>query len=52
MDLQKIESEPNFHLVIGNSNIEHSTEKVVEEVKQFKEEMKMNFLVYVKKNQN
>jgi len=33
----KIESEPNFHLVIANSNIEHSTESVVAEVKQFKE---------------
>ena len=25
----KIESKPNFHLVIANSNIEHSTESVV-----------------------
>jgi len=33
----KIESEPNFHLVIANSNIEHSTKLVVEGVKQFKE---------------
>jgi len=33
----KIESEPNFHLVIANSNIEHSTKSVVAEVKQFKE---------------
>ena len=32
----KIESEPSFHLVIANSNIEHSTESVVEEVEQFK----------------
>ena len=33
----KIKSEPNFHLVIANSNIEHSTKSVVEEVKRFKE---------------
>jgi len=33
----KIESEPNFHLVIANSNMEHSTKSVVEDVKQFKE---------------
>ena len=33
----KIESEPNFHLVIANSNMEHSTKSVVEGVKQFKE---------------
>ena len=33
----KIESKPNFHLVIANSNIEHSTESVVGEVRQFKE---------------
>lgn len=35
---QKLEYEPNFHLVIANSNIEHSTESVVSKVKQFKEE--------------
>ena len=39
----KIESEPNFHLVIANSNIEHSTESVVAEVKQFKEENEVEF---------
>ena len=39
----KIESEPNFHLVIANSNIEHSTESVVAEVKQFKEENEAEF---------
>ena len=39
----KIKSEPNFHLVIANSNIEHSTESVVGEVKQFKEENEMEF---------
>ena len=33
----KIESEPNFHLVIANSKIEHSTKSVVEGVKKFKE---------------
>ena len=33
----KIDSEPNFHLVIANSNIEHSTESVVEDVRKFKE---------------
>ncbi|WP_428326375.1 mevalonate kinase [Nitrosopumilus sp.] len=33
----KIESEPNFHLVIANSNVEHSTESVVAEVRKFKE---------------
>ena len=39
----KIKSEPNFHLVIANSNIEHSTESVVAEVKQFKEENETEF---------
>ena len=33
----KIESEANFHLVIANSNIEHSTKSIVEGVRQFKE---------------
>lgn len=33
----KIESEPNFHLVIANSNVEHSTDSVVAEVRKFKE---------------
>ncbi len=33
----KIESEPNFHLVIANSNMEHSTESVVDDVRKFKE---------------
>lgn len=33
----KIESEPNFHLVIANSNIKHSTELIVKNVKSFKE---------------
>jgi len=34
---KKIESEPNFHLVIANSNIEHSTESIVTRVREFKE---------------
>ena len=34
---EKIESEPNFHLVIANSNIEHSTESIVARVREFKE---------------
>ncbi|MBT5200686.1 MAG: mevalonate kinase [Thaumarchaeota archaeon] len=33
----KINSEPDFHLVIANSNIEHSTEVIVKDVKSFKE---------------
>ncbi|QMU54377.1 MAG: mevalonate kinase [Nitrosopumilus sp.] len=32
----KIESEPNFHLVIANSNVEHSTKSIVARVKEFK----------------
>lgn len=39
----KIRSEPNFHLVIANSNIEHSTELIVAKVKQFKEENEIEF---------
>jgi len=39
----KIESEPNFHLVIANSNMEHSTKSVVEGVKQFKEKDENTF---------
>jgi mevalonate kinase len=39
----KIKSEPNFHLVIANSNIEHSTELVVKEVKSFKEKNEAEF---------
>ena len=39
----KIESEPNFHLVIANSNIEHSTESVVEDVRKFKENDEVGF---------
>ena len=39
----KIKSEPNFHLVIANSNVEHSTESVVAKVKQFKENNEEEF---------
>ena len=39
----KIEFEPDFHLVIVNSNIEHSTELVVNEVKSFKEKNEEEF---------
>lgn len=41
---KKIKSEPNFHLVIANSNIEHSTELVVKQVKSFKEKNEEEFL--------
>lgn len=39
----KIESEPNFHLVIANSNIEHSTKMVVDKVRKFKEKNEAKF---------
>ena len=39
----KIESKPNFHLVIGNSNIEHSTDSIVRGVKEFKEKNESEF---------
>ena len=39
----KIESEPNFHLVIANSKIEHSTKSIVEGVKEFKEKDEKTF---------
>ena len=39
----QIKSEPNFHLVIANSNIEHSTDVVVSNVKQFKEKNEEKF---------
>lgn len=48
---RKIESEPNFDLVIANSNIEHSTESIVSQVSEFKEKIKRNFLYYVRMNQ-
>ena len=40
---KKIESEPNFHLVIANSNIEHSTESIVARVREFKERDETRF---------
>ena len=45
----KIESKPNFHLVIANSNIEHSTESVVGKVRQFKEKNEIQFTSLCKK---
>lgn len=45
----QIESEPNFHLVIANSNIEHSTEVVVSNVKQFKEKNEEKFFIMCQK---
>ena len=39
----KIDSKPNFHLVIANSKIEHSTKEVVSKVKQFKEKNEEKF---------
>ncbi|KAF6246895.1 mevalonate kinase [Nitrosopumilus sp. b3] len=39
----KIESKPNFHLVIANSNIEHSTKSVVAKVNEFKEKNEVEF---------
>jgi mevalonate kinase len=40
---QKLEYEPNFHLVIVNSKIEHSTKEVVSKVRQFKEKNEKEF---------
>ena len=40
---KKIENEPNFHLVIVNSNIKHSTESMVSKVKQFEIENREEF---------
>ena len=45
----KIESEPNFHLVIVNSKIEHSTKSVVENVKEFKEKDENTFSILCNK---
>ena len=39
----KIKSEPNFHLVIANSNIKHSTESIVTMVKELKEKNEKEF---------
>ena len=40
---RKIEDEPNFQLVIANSNIEHSTETMVSRVKEFENKNKEKF---------
>ena len=45
----QIKSKPNFHLVIANSNIEHSTEVVVSNVKQFKEKNEEKFFIMCQK---
>ena len=45
----QIESESNFHLVIANSNIEHSTDVIVANVRQFKEQNETEFLDLCKK---
>ncbi len=39
----KIESESNFHLIIANSNIEHSTDAVVKKVKEFRNKNEEEF---------
>ena len=39
----QIESKPNFHLVIANSNVEHSTDSVVSNVNKFKENNEEKF---------
>ena len=41
--LKKIEDEPNFQLVIANSNIEHSTQSMVSNVKEFENKNKEKF---------
>ena len=40
---RKIEDEPNFQLVIANSNIKHSTETMVSRVKEFENKNKEKF---------
>ena len=40
---KKIEDEPNFQLVIANSNIEHSTQSMVSKVKEFENRNKEEF---------
>ncbi|QUC64221.1 mevalonate kinase [Nitrosopumilus sp. K4] len=45
----KIDTESNFHLVIVNSNIEHSTDAVVSNVKKFKDSNEEQFLNLCKK---
>ena len=39
----KINYEPNFHLLIANSKVEHSTKEVVSKVNQFKEKFEEKF---------
>lgn len=46
---KKIESEPSFHLVIANSNIEHSTKTVVDSVNQFKQKDENAFSILCEK---
>ena len=43
MLFRSIESESNFHLIIANSNIEHSTDTVVKKVKKFRNENEEKF---------
>jgi len=45
----QMESNSNFHLVIANSNIEHSTDVVVSNVRQFKEKNEEKFSELCKK---
>ncbi|MDC3254118.1 mevalonate kinase [Nitrosopumilus sp.] len=40
---KKIEDEPNYQLIIANSNIEHSTQSMVSKVKEFKNKNKEEF---------
>ena len=40
---KKIEDEPNFQLIIVNSNIEHSTQSMVTKVKEFENKNKEEF---------
>ncbi|MDH3191430.1 MAG: mevalonate kinase [Nitrosopumilus sp.] len=45
----QIKSNPNFHLVIANSNIKHSTDTVVSNVKKFKNKNEEKFFDMCKK---
>lgn len=45
----KINSSPNFHLVVANSKISHSTDIIVSNVKKFKENNENEFLELCKK---
>ncbi len=49
---KKLKNEPNFQLVIVNSNIEHSTESMVQKLNNLKLKIKKNLLNYLIKNQN